>query len=146
MNRRDFLRNGALMAAAASLSPAAWSSREPAFTQKSMEDALNRLFSTGRYGDSDAIHFKTPEIAENGAVVPVSVRYDGKAKRIALLVEENMQPLAALFNMTPKSVPQISTRIKMAKTSTVYAVVENADGRLLGVGNLVKVTIGGCGG
>lgn len=144
-NRRGFLGVVAALLAWAHV-PVAWAARPDAFSKEAFGESLNSLFGSGSYTTSDMVAFKAPEIAENGAVVPVTVKYPNNAKRIALFVEENQQPLTAVFNLSSRSVADVSTRIKMAESSIVHAVVETADGSLLGVSKEVKVTIGGCGG
>jgi len=122
---------------------AAWP--KAAFDAKSMADAM-----TGAVGSADAadgdIKIKAPDIAENGAVVPVTVSTGiGNVESISLLAEQNATPMTASFNLTASSVPFVSTRIKMGKTGNVVAVVK-ADGKLYKAAKEVKVTIGGCGG
>jgi sulfur-oxidizing protein SoxY len=95
---------------------------------------------------SDAIKIKAPDIAENGAVVPVSVSTDmAGVESIALLAEGNNTPLVATFMLGEGAVADVSTRIKMGKTSDVIAVVKSG-GKLHSARKSVKVTIGGCGG
>lgn len=148
MLRRTFLSRGALLALAATFVPKAWAETwHSAFREKELAGAIGGLFAAPNYAESADVILKAPEIAENGAVVPVSVRYTaGGARRIAVFVEENPQPLTVIFNLTDKSVADVSTRIKMGTSSLVHAVVETADGKVVGVNKEVKVTIGGCGG
>lgn len=123
---------------------AAWN--EKAFQAKSIDDALNAAMGASSSSASDAIKIKAPDIAENGAVVPVSIaaEMDG-VESIALLAEGNASPLVATFMMGAGAIPDVSTRIKMGKTSDVVAVVK-AGGKLHSARKSVKVTIGGCGG
>jgi sulfur-oxidizing protein SoxY len=95
---------------------------------------------------SDKIKLKAPDIAENGAVVPITVtsEIDGTTN-ISLLVKENNTPLTSSYELGDTTEPYISTRVKMGKTSDVIAVVK-ADGKLYSTAKEVKVTIGGCGG
>ena len=117
-----------------------------AFTAKNIDDALGAAMNGSQTASSDAIKIKAPDIAENGAVVPVSVKADIKdVESIAILYAGNASPLAASFNLGPGSVPDVSTRIKMVKTGDLVAVVK-ANGKLLSSRKPVKVTIGGCGG
>jgi len=96
--------------------------------------------------DSDRVIMKIPDIAENGAVVPVTVSTDlEKVESISVVVDNNPTPLAALFELGPRSQAKISVRIKMAESSPVRAIVK-ADGNLYSTEKEVKVTIGGCGG
>ena len=148
MKRRNFLQAAGTAALAGAVSawtgPAlAW--QAAAFNADGADAAIAELFGA-RPADSDQVKFKAPEIAENGAVVPVTVQYDGVAKAIAILVDENPQPLAAAFHISPKALAHVATRIKMGKSSRVSALVQTADGRLLAAAREVKVTIGGCGG
>lgn len=123
---------------------AAWN--EKAFQAKSIDDALTAAMGGASNSASDAIKIKAPDIAENGAVVPVSVSTDmAGAESIALLAEGNNTPLIATFALSNGAVADVSTRIKMGKTSDVIAVVK-ANGKLHSARKSVKVTIGGCGG
>ena len=123
---------------------AAWN--EAAFKAKSIDDALTAAMGGASNTASDAIKIKAPDIAENGAVVPVSVSTDmAGAESIALLAEGNASPMVATFDLGPGAMADVSTRIKMGKTSDVIAVVK-ANGKLYSARKSVKVTIGGCGG
>jgi len=96
--------------------------------------------------NSDKIMMKIPDIAENGAVVPVTVKTDlENVESISIVVVNNPTPLAASFVMSPKSLPSVSVRIKMGESSEVRALVK-AGGNLYSTTREVKVTIGGCGG
>lgn len=154
MKRRVFLK-GSLAAGtvgvavgAGLLTPqavmAAWP--QAAFESKSIEDALSAAMGGAQTEASEAINIKAPDIAENGAVVPVSVATNMKGvESIAILAAGNNTPLVATFVMGAGAVPDVSTRIKMGKTSDVVAVVK-AGGKLYANRKSVKVTIGGCGG
>lgn len=148
INRRTFLRIAGAAGAALAGFGRALAAGYPAsaFKADKIEGALKELYGRGDFAESGDVAFKAPEIAENGAVVPVTVKYEGAAKRIAVLVEENPQPLAASFDISPDALAHVSTRIKMGKSSRVVALVETEDGKLLGAAREVKVTIGGCGG
>ena len=123
---------------------AAWN--EKAFKAESVDDALAAAMGEASNTASDAIKIKAPDIAENGAVVPVSVSTDmANVESIALLAEGNNTPLIATFTLGEGAVADVSTRIKMGKTSDVIAIVKS-DGKLLSARKSVKVTIGGCGG
>jgi sulfur-oxidizing protein SoxY len=118
---------------------------EAAFKQKDDKEAIKLLY--GRIAEpSDKVRVDAPEIAENGAVVPVSVTttLEGVTS-ITLVVPENPNPLAAYYRLPPGTMPSVANRLKMAKTSNVIAIVE-ADGKLYSTAREVKVTIGGCGG
>jgi sulfur-oxidizing protein SoxY len=123
---------------------AAWP--EAAFKAEDQSAALKDLLGSDSTEASDKVKIKAPDIAENGAVVPVTVEGEvDKAKTISIIASGNNTPLIASFELTEQSVPFVSTRIKMAKTSDVVAVVQTPDG-LLSASKPVKVTIGGCGG
>jgi sulfur-oxidizing protein SoxY len=88
-----------------------------------------------------------PDIAENGAVVPVGAASAlPGVKRLLLLVEKNPAMLAAMFDVTDAIEANISTRVKMGQSSDVYAVAMMNDGKVLFARKEIKVTLGGCGG
>ena len=96
--------------------------------------------------DSDQILLETPDIAENGAVVPVEVTSSiPGTTRISIAIEMNPNPLAAVFAIPEGTEAYVATRIKVAQTCMIYAVVE-AQGKLYKAGRETKVTLGGCGG
>ena len=97
---------------------------------------------------SSTVKIKAPEIAENGAVVPVTVDatgVDGIVESISIIAAANQRPLAATYHMKEGAVAFVSTRLKMGKTGDVYGVVKTASGKI-SAKTQVKVTIGGCGG
>ena len=107
---------------------------------------MSKLFGSADNTPSADIKIKAPDIAENGAVVPVSVSTTmGNVASIAVIAEKNGTPLASNFKLGANAIPNVSTRIKMGKTSDVVAIVK-ADGKLYSASKNVKVTIGGCGG
>ena len=118
---------------------------EDAFKQKNEADAIKSLY--GRAAEtSDKVKLDAPEIAENGAVVPVSVATTlADVTSISFLVSENPNALVASYKIPAGTAPNIANRIKMAKTSNVIVVVE-AGGKLYSASKEVKVTVGGCGG
>jgi sulfur-oxidizing protein SoxY len=118
---------------------------EAAFKAKNQTDAIRLLY--GKAAEpSDKIKLDAPEIAENGAVVPISVGTDlADVASIALLVSDNPNTLAAFYTIPAGTIPNIANRLKMAKTSHVTAIVE-AGGKLFSTTKEVKVTVGGCGG
>lgn len=122
---------------------AAWP--QSGFEAKSVTDALQAVLGLNGAEDSADIHVKAPDIAENGAVVPITVETGMKAENITVLVENNATPLIASFNLGDGADGYISTRIKMRKTSPVVAIVKS-NGKLYSAKKDVKVTIGGCGG
>jgi sulfur-oxidizing protein SoxY len=118
---------------------------EDAFKQKSDADAIKSLY--GKAAEpSDKVKLDAPEIAENGAVVPISVSTTlADVTSISFLVSENPNALVAFYKIPSGTVPTVANRIKMAKTSNVIAIVE-AGGKLYSATKEVKVTLGGCGG
>ena len=122
---------------------AAWN--KAAFEAKSTDDAMKSLGTTGAV-DSKAITIKAPDIAENGAVVPVEVTSTlPNTTHIAIIAEKNGTPLAGSYEFANGAAGYVSTRIKMGTTSLVRAVV-TAGGKNYTAAKEVKVTIGGCGG
>jgi len=118
---------------------------EAAFKAKSEADAIKALYGKAAEA-SDKIKLDAPEIAENGAVVPVSVSTTlADVTSISFLVSENPVVLIASYKIPAGTVPSVANRIKMAKTSNVTVVVE-AGGKLYRATKEVKVTVGGCGG
>lgn len=115
-----------------------------AFQAKSIEEALDALGGNG--AESKDIMLKVPDIAENGAVVPVEVTVNlPNVQSISLLVDKNPLPLAASFTFAEGVAPYIRVPIKMGETSNVR-VVAAAGGKMYSAAKEVKVTIGGCGG
>ena len=116
-----------------------------AFAQKTEADAIKTLY--GKTPEvSDKISLDAPEIAENGAVVPISVTTTlPDVTSISILVSENPFPLAANYPIPPGTSPAVSSRLKMAKTSKVIALVASGD-KVFSASKDVKVTVGGCGG
>jgi sulfur-oxidizing protein SoxY len=94
---------------------------------------------------SATVTLNAPDIAENGAVVPVGITTTLKAEQMAILVEKNPSALAAQFFIPAGTESFVTTRIKMGQTSNVYALVK-ADGKWSMSVKEVKVTLGGCGG
>ena len=153
--RRQVLKSGggmtlfALLAAAGWLKPAdaaaqAWN--KGAFEAKSLDEAM-KAFGGGTPAQSKDIAFvATPDIAENGAVVPITIASAlPKTESIAILIEKNPNMLAASFDILPGTEPSIGTRVKMGQSSNVYALVK-ADGKYFVASKEIKVTLGGCGG
>ena len=153
-NRR-FLLKGTLAASATSiaisaglLTPravmAAWP--KAAFEAKDVDSALTAAMGSASTSSNDKIKLKAPDIAENGAVVPITVDSSiSGTESISILVPAKASPLTATFNLGASTEGYVSTRIKMGKTSDVIAVVK-AGGKLYSTKKQVKVTIGGCGG
>ena len=118
---------------------------DEAFKAKNDADAIKSLY--GKTAEaSDKVKLDAPEIAENGAVVPISVSTAlADVTSISILVSENPSALAASYKIPPGTLPSVANRLKMAKTSNVIAIVE-AGGKLYSATKEVKVTVGGCGG
>jgi sulfur-oxidizing protein SoxY len=149
--RREVIaRSAAVVAAlaAAGLLPAhaqaAWN--KAAFEAKSLDDALKAL-GAAKPVESKDIQLTAPDIAENGAVVPLAASTSlPDVKQIVFLIEKNPTTLAGTFEFTDGVETSVATRVKMAQTSNVYAVAMLGDGRALFAKKEVKVTLGGCGG
>jgi sulfur-oxidizing protein SoxY len=119
---------------------------KPAFETKNMGDTMKALGGGEPSQSKDIVFFQTPDIAENGAVVPVGITSNiPNTESIAVLIEKNPNMLAAVFEIPAGTEPTISTRVKMGQSSNIYALVK-ADGRYFVAGKDVKVTLGGCGG
>ena len=117
---------------------------DAAFEARTLAEALRRI-DAEQATASAAIQIKAPEIAENGAVVSVEVISNiPDTRRIAIVADKNPLPLILQFDFAPGVKPQLATRIKMAETSMLRAVVE-AGGKTYTALREVKVTIGGCG-
>lgn len=117
-----------------------------AFAAKNLADVVKALGGSAPVESKD-VTMTGPDIAENGAVVPVGAATTlPGVKRMLLLVEKNPSVLAAVFDLTDSIEPNINTRVKMGQSSNVYAVAMMADGRVLYGSKEIKVTLGGCGG
>lgn len=151
LNRRDMLthsaRVAALLAASGLLPTVARAAfNATAFDAKNMADAIKAL-GGGTPTESKEVTITGPDIAENGAVVPVAVATTlPGVKRLLVLVEKNPSVLSAVFDVSDAVDPNFSTRVKMGQSSNVYAVAMMADGKVLFAQKEVKVTLGGCGG
>jgi len=122
----------------------AWN--KAAFDAKDVKSAMTGAIGTDSTKTSDKIKIKAPDIAENGAVVPVTISSTlSDVKSITIISEKNGTPLIAKFNLKGKAEAFVSTRIKMGKTSNVIAICESG-GAFYSASKEVKVTIGGCGG
>lgn len=131
------------VAAMPKLAMAKWSK---AFDAPTVDGALTDLYGGNDLATNEKITLKVPEIAENGATVPVTVSTEiPNVNTISILADKNPQPLAASFTIPEGTEAFVSLRIRLGETQTVKAVVE-ADGKLYTTEQEVKVTIGGCGG
>ncbi len=134
--------------AAGLLSPQALMAAWPksAFSAKKLNSAVSGLFGSSTMADSKSIKITAPPIAENGAEVGVTVSSSlSNVDSMSILIKKNSSPLAASFGLGAGTDPFIRTRVKIAKTSDVIAVVRSG-GKLFTTKREVKVTIGGCGG
>ena len=150
LTRRGLLRMGAVISAALTLPTQLWAAMarpESAFKATAIEDVFTELGGTPEA--SEGIVFSAPDIAENGAVVPVKIEIDTavlpNVSRLYVLVEKNPNPVAALFDVPANTQPYVETRVKVAQTCDLYAVAE-MDGKLFMTKRETKVTLGGCGG
>ncbi|MDO8774151.1 MAG: thiosulfate oxidation carrier protein SoxY [Burkholderiaceae bacterium] len=117
-----------------------------AFEAKSLAEVLKAI-GAGAPVESKDVTIGGPDIAENGAVVPLtaSTTLPG-VKQMLLLVEKNPAAMIALFNVTDSVEANFATRAKMGQSSDVYAVAVMADGKTFYAKKEIKVTLGGCGG
>lgn len=117
-----------------------------AFSAKNLNDVLKALGGSAPTESKD-ITITGPDIAENGAVVPLTASTSlAGVKHMLVLVEKNPAAMVAMYNVTPDIEPNFTTRAKMGQSSDVYAVAVMSDGRALYAKKEVKVTLGGCGG
>ena len=155
--RRDWLKSSGRVTLATLLLATGWIKPEDALAQapgwnkaafeaKTMDETLKALGGSTPVPSKDIAFVSTPDIAENGAVVPIGVTSAiPNTEAIAILIEKNPNMLTADFEIPPGTDPAISTRVKMAQTSKVYALVK-ADGKYYVASKEIKVTLGGCGG
>ena len=152
--RRALLASSAQLAAvlaSAGLVPARARAQAPgylaaAFDARTIADATRALAAAAPV-ESREVSLSAPDIAEDGALVPIGAATTlPGVRRLLILVEKNPAVLAALFELSDAVEPNLATRIKMAQTSNVYAVAMLADGRNLFARREVRVTLGGCGG
>ena len=154
LQRRQALRQGGVMGifglfvTAGLVSPAhaqsAWN--QVAFTAKGVDAVVKGLGGSTPAPTRDVSWGSTPEIAENGAVVPIAIESKlPKTESISILVEKNPSSLTAVFTIPPGTDPSVSTRVKMGETSMVHALIK-ADGKYYVASREIKVTLGGCGG
>jgi len=138
-----------LLAAAGWLAPetaAAQAWNKNAFEAKTMDETMKAFGGGAPAQSKDIVFVSTPDIAENGAVVPIGITSSiPKTESIAILIEKNPNMLAASFDIPAGTDPSVSTRVKMGQSSNVYALVK-ADGKYYVAAKEIKVTLGGCGG
>ena len=151
--RRNVLKTGSgaallsVLAAAGVIKPgmalADWN--KSAFESKSMADTLKAM-GVSSTADSKDVQVTGPDIAENGAVVPVGVVSTlPNVTMVAILIEKNPNALSATFTLPEGTEANVQTRVKMGQTSNVYALVKS-DGKFFMATKEIKVTLGGCGG
>jgi sulfur-oxidizing protein SoxY len=149
MNRRNFLGLG-LGALAVSMVPSTLSAvnfretKPKAWDATTVDSSINELFGTTTV-TKGKVKLKAPDIAENGAVIPVTISSKLAGSKLAIFQDANPESAVAVITVPKGGIIDYSVRIKMQKTGTVTAIVE-ADGKLYSASKLVKVTIGGCGG
>jgi len=153
--RREVLRAGGSITLLTLLTAAGWLKpsdaeaqtwNKAAFQTKTMDETMKALGGGMPSQSKDIAFVSTPDIAENGAVVPIGVESKiPKTDSIAILIEKNPNMMAAMFEIPAGTEPAITTRVKMGQTSNVYALVR-ADGKYYVASKEIKVTLGGCGG
>ena len=153
MKRRNFLKNSLLFAGSLLAVPtlvvsnkayAAWPKKS--FDIRDLNESVSSVYGHNNLEESSKVKLKAPEIAENGAIVPINVSTTlDNVESIMIFVENNPQPLSSGYQLTALSEPSIGTRLKMGKTSNVMAAVKSGD-KVYTSTQEVKVTIGGCGG
>eukprot|EP01000_Liburna_glaciale_P002287 NODE_1593_length_598_cov_1278.885246_g1158_i0.p1 GENE.NODE_1593_length_598_cov_1278.885246_g1158_i0~~NODE_1593_length_598_cov_1278.885246_g1158_i0.p1 ORF type:complete len:152 (-),score=41.33 NODE_1593_length_598_cov_1278.885246_g1158_i0:77-532(-) len=151
MNRRNFLSLGLGLAAAVAVVPSSLSAvdfratKPKAWDAKTADEAIKGIYGTSTTTAS-GVKLKAPDIAENGAVIPITVSSKIDAKTVSLFQDANPESAVAVFTVPEGGIIDYSVRIKMQKTGNVTAIVEGKDGKLYSDAKLVKVTKGGCGG
>ncbi len=149
-NRRKTIQHSAVVAAFLAtqglLPGAAHAFNAKAFEAKSVADALKAL-GAGAPAESKDVVITAPDIAENGAVVPLGASTTlAGVKQLLIMVEKNPSARVAAFALTDSIEANILTRSKMGQSSDVYAIAIMGDGKALFAKKEVKVTLGGCGG
>ncbi len=151
MKRRDALKNSAAvlgMLMAAGLLPQASHAayNKPAFDAKTVAEVLKALGASAP-AESKDVTLTAPDIAENGAVVPLGAATTlPNVKQMLVLVEKNPNTLVASFAINDAVEANFLTRAKLGQSSDVYAVAITNDGKAFYAKKEVKVTLGGCGG
>ncbi len=149
-NKRRFIRNSTIFTLLTYFISfenifASWP--EELFNSRKADELIKLISSNNKISSSDKIHIKAPEIAENGAVVPITVSSDiDNVTQISILVDNNPSPLTSSFDINPKLEAYVSTRVKMAKSSNIIAILTTKEDGYFSAMRSIKVTIGGCGG
>lgn len=150
INRRTFTQQLSFLALLLSTSSynkifASW--QNTLFKERDVNSVIDLLTGNNQAKPSDQIHIKAPEIAENGAVVPITVSTDlSNVTKISILVDNNPSPLTSSFEIASQLDAFVSTRVKMAKSSNIIAIISTSDNEYFSATRSIKVTIGGCGG
>jgi len=146
LNRRE-----ALTAGAAAFAAGLGSAPGPARALNDYADQIKK-FTGGKTPVEGRVRLELPELAENGNTVPLSVAVDGAAgdgahvQEILVVAPENPNARVIRFRFSTLSMPEASTRIRLAATQDVIAVAKLSDGTFFSASRQIKVTIGGCGG
>ena len=153
LNRRLFLRAASAvgvlcLGAVGGLLPrsarAAWP--QAGFDARDVKELMSALFKDAAASPSSSVQVLAPEIAENGTVVPITIKTTlPKIESITLVAEGNPRPLAAVFRPDARASSMIGIRVKLAKTQAVTAIVRS-DGKLYKASKEINVSVGGCGG
>ena len=148
MNRRNFLKTTAVAVSLSAVSPLV-NVRQAKADENKFKEAINKITGSKQPKLSSDVKLVVPEIAENGAVVPVRVIVNlpvEQVKAVHVFAKDNPNPYIFSVYFSPQNgQAYISTRIKLAKTTEVHALAELNDGTFLQAFKKVKVTIGGCG-
>jgi len=147
-------RRGLVAIALGSIVSAAWSGwAELAFAAKNDADELIKKFTGGRTATEGRVRLDLPEIAENGAAVPMTISVESPmteqsyVRDVLVVADGNPRGGIATFHFSPASgVAEVNTRIRLAETENVIAIAKMNDGSVFKTSKQVKVTIGGCGG
>ncbi len=146
ISRRYFIGGIVTLVALAALPFKLLARAAKAFEAEDIDVVYRELFGDMPIIESQDIKLKIPEIAENGAVVPVSISTSiSGVEAIYVVIDENPNPLSASFQLGPSTPADISVRVKMGRSSMVRALIKTSD-KVYMKGQEVKVTIGGCGG
>ena len=146
LSRRWFVKSLAAVAVMVSIPGTVFARAAGAFNAGKTHKVVDVLFGDLPIEESAEITFKLPDIAENGAVVPATVATEIEGvTQIAIVIDENPNPLSAVFDIGEMSLADVSTRIKIGKSSVARAYVKTSD-KVFMTSREVKVTIGGCGG
>ncbi len=148
--RRETLKQSAVVAgllASAGLIPQQAAAYEKAAFDAKTAAEVAKALGAGAPVESKDVTIGGPDIAENGAVVPLTASTTlAGVKRMLILVEKNPAALVAMFNVSDAVEANFATRAKMGQSSDVYAVAIMNDGKTFFAKKEVKVTLGGCGG